>query len=313
MLHFFKYSFLEDPPALTAKKNDYVVKLPKSSKNPTLHPCIFFAIDGKMDTYAAHDYLSITYYPRSCHNYKLQPANMKLEDNRGNDLTNAIQNSRSTAVPRCWPSFGQHGGAREIILVDDSQSVVIPPISKIRSFQDGGETDEFYQDNTANYDILTAGAIAALIVAAFRNNEIPLVYTQNEGQGATIGSLKIDSGLTINGQLKGNKFISISSGFIIYGPSMRIKLWATLWKDDELNRKRYIYGPLEREMTFSLSDCNIFIQDNDRSVREIFKGLVEKQDYPYCELYEIIVSLIRKGMQITDGFFSSMAKHYRLP
>ena len=308
----FKYSYPDNPPPLSAVI-DYLVNLQKGKNNPTLHPCIFFAIDGKMNTYTAHDYLAITYYPRSCYQYNLPATKVKLEDNKGNDLTDVYYNDQLVNVPRCWPSFGQQGGAREVILVDDSKSVRLTPSSKVSSFQDGGETDEFHQDNSANYDIVTAVLIANIIVSALQIDEVTLRDVENDNRGSTIGSLRSHSGLTINGKLRNGKFISISSGFIVYGSSMRIKLWVSLWMDDEGTKRRHIYGPLERELTFSLFNCNFPITDGYQDVKEFFAWCIQNQYYPYCELNDVIRDLINKATKVTEGFFNSMSRRYQLP
>jgi hypothetical protein len=229
--HLFKYSLLDNIQGLSATKNEYVVKLLKTTMDPTLHPCIFFAIDGNMNTYTAHDNLAITYYPRSCYRYDVDGMNAKLENNLGKDITAEIYNTQYDAALRCWPSFGQSGGAREVILIDDSEPVVLRNIVRTNTFQDGGETDEFHQDNTANYAFTIAEALAKMIVLALQNNESIPGYPE-DNMDVTIGSFKPESGLTINRQLKRGKFISISTGFTVYGYSMRIKMWASVWQDD---------------------------------------------------------------------------------
>ena len=307
----FKYSLLDNSQGLSAIKNEFVVKLPKTTMDPTLHPCIFFATDGNMNTYTAHDYLALTYYPRSCYRYDVNDGNAKLEDNMGKNITNEILNTRYEAALRCWPSFGQPGGAREVIFIADSKPLVLKDPVKINSFLDGGETDEFHQDNTANYEFTIAEAIAKIIVSALQNNESIPLYS-NDNMDVTIGSFNPESGLTINRQLKGGKFISISTGFTVYGYSMRIKMWATVWQDDERIKIRYIYGPLEREITFSLHYCNIPAQDNCINVKKAFTKLIVQHHYPYWELSGMISDLIKNGVQITDGFFKLRALSFSL-
>jgi hypothetical protein len=297
---------------LDAQNSDYVIKLLKRNSDPTFHPCIFFAIDGKMNTYNAHDNLAITYYPRSCYKFDLQQSKFKMVDNRGNDISK-VSNATLKNIPRCWPSFGQQGGAREIILVDDSGTVSLLPTCIIASFKDGGETDEFHQDNTTNYDIEMAKLIANIVASALRNNDINLEDPTDDDRGNVIGSFRSQSGVTINGKLANDKFISISSGFVIYGSSMRIKLWVSLWRDNEPTRKRCIYGPLERELTVSLFYCDAPFSDIHRDIKNIFKQCISLKLYPYSELRDIIIDLIRKATQVTDGFFIKKAGRYPLP
>jgi hypothetical protein len=308
MNNFYKYSLEDHIQSLPAKSPDYVIKLSKGPNTQEFKHCIFFAIDGNMDTYSAHDSLAITYYPRSCHNFDLQ--HYKLEDNRGNELNYCCKTTLQS-VPRCWPSFGQQGGAREVILVDDSQHA-IKPLPQFNHLQDGGETDEFHQDNTAIYDLEIAKLIAESIISALRSNEVTFEDSKNSDRGSTIGSIRPQSGLTISGKIS-TKFISISSGLIVYGSSIRIKLWASLWMDNNNIKQRYIYGPLERELTFSLFDCNIPISGGSHQVKEFFKLLIQHKVYPYLELNDVIKDLIRKATMITDGFFNSKARCYPLP
>ena len=261
----------------------------------------------KMNTYEAHDHLALTYYPRSCFKYNL--SNVGFEDNTGKIINGAINESNSSVFPRSWPSFGQHGGSIEIIYVGSSP--LLKP-SKFKSFPDGGETDEFHQDNTANYELNIAEEIVKIIISEFRRNEYSLVNQKDDETNATVGSFKTDGGLTINAKMKGDKFLAVSSGFHVYGLSMRIKLWAAVWKDNESINERYIYGPLEREMTFSALtyvDCD---QNNHIDVKSIFQLTLNQHVGPYCDLYELIAELIEKRARVTDGFFANLAKSYQL-
>ena len=297
----FKYSISESAPKSSPEFHEYVVKLPKNSNDPTLKPCIFFTDDGKMNTYKAHDHLALTYYPRSCFKYNLD--SVEFEDNAGKVITDAINKSNYSVSLRCWPSFGQQGGSREIILVGSLPSSA--PL-KFKSFPDGGETDEFHQDNTANYDLNIAEEIAKKIILELREIQ------RDDKTNATVGSFKPDVGLTINAKMKGDKFISVSSGFFVYGSSMRIKLWATVWKDNELIMTRSIYGPLEREMTFSVLNCVGYDQDNRIAVKSIFQECLKRHVGPYCDLSELIAEIIEKGAQVTEGFFAHRANSYQL-
>lgn len=303
----FKYSISDSAPTSSPEFHEYVVKLPKNSNDPTLKPCIFFTDDGKMDTYQAHDHLALTYYPRSCLEYNLD--NVELEDNTGKVITDAINKSNYRVSLRCWPSFGQQGGSREIIHVGSLPSSV--PL-KFKSLSDGGETDEFHQDNTANYDLNIAEEIAKKIISELRENQYSLENQKDDKTNATVGSFKTDGGLTINAKKKGGRFIAVSSGFFVYGSSMRIKLWAAVWKDNKSINTRYIYGPLEREMTFSVLNCVGYDQDNRIAVKSIFQECLKRHVGPYCNLSELIAEIIEKGAQVTDGFFAHRAKSYQL-
>ena len=303
----FKYSISDSSPPFSPRLYEFVVKLPKNSNNPTLKPCIFFTDDGKMDTYEAHDHLALTYYPRSRFKYNFD--NVEFEDNTGRVITDAINNGNYKVSLRCWPSFGQQGGSREIIHIGSLPSSVAPVLN---SLSDGGETDEFHQDNTAKYDQGIAEEIAKKIISELRENEFSLENQRDSETDATVGSFKPDGGLTINAKMKKDKFISVSSGFFVYGSSMRIKLWATVWKDNESIKTRYIYGPLEREMTFSVLNCVESEKVNRISVKSIFQECLKRHVSLFYDLYDLIAELIEKGAQVTDGFFNWRAKSYQL-
>ena len=260
-----------------------------------------------MNTYEAHDHLALTYYPKAC--FVINLSNVGFEDNTGKIINGAINKSNSSVFPRSWPSFGQHGGSREIIYVGSSS---IFKSSKFNSFPDGGETDEFHQDNTANYELNIAEEIAKIIITELRRNEYSLENRKDDETDATVGSFKTDGGLTINAKMKCDKFLAVSSGFHVYSSSIRIKLWAAVWKDDESINTRYIYGPLEREMTFSNLNYVECDQDNRIAVKSFFQACLNRHVGPYCDLYELIVELIEKGARVTDGFFAHQAKSYQL-
>jgi hypothetical protein len=306
-VRLFRYSLSNDEIIHSTNLPDYVVKLPKNNSDPTLEKCIFFTNDSKMNTYEAHDYLSLTYYPKWCYEYDLAVNNIKLKNNRGKDITSAIDNGNGCEAYHCWPSFGQHGGSKEIILVGD---LPCPDLqcSNSKHFLHGGETDEYHQDNTANYDQLIGEGVAQLIVEGFRGNEI----TFGDGDDNTIGLIKSGTGLSLRGNLKDNKFISVSSGIAVYGSSIRIKLWATVWKDDIDLNQRYIYGPEEREMTFCLRNFCLLDLDCSSSVREALKSLIKDRLYPYNNLYDLISTLIRKVSKVSDGFFNTKSNVCRL-
>ena len=314
MLPLFKYSLSETMKSLDAKEGNYIIKLQKGRSDPTHHPCIFFATDGKMDAYEAHDYLAITYYPRSCFKCDLTGEKVKIEDNIGTQIVEADLNIDCdyNRARRCWPSFGHPGGAREVILIDDSESVALGNLVMTNTFPDGGETDEFHQDNTANYDLKLALEIAKMIIPIFEYDDYSFTLNKNDNRGITIGSFKSGSGLSLNRSMVG-KSISISTGFNVYGSSMQIKMWATVWKDDESNRKRYIYGPLEREITFSFLDCKELWQDSHGDLKHVILELITHKKYPYFELSDSLKELIKRSLQITDNFFCRMAKTYPLP
>ena len=154
--------------------------------------------------------------------------------------------------------------------------------------------------------------IAKIIILELRRNEYSLENQKDDETDATVGSFKTDGGLTINAKMKGDKFLAVSSGFHVYGSSIRIKLWAAVWKDDESINTRYIYGPLEREMTFSDLNYVECDQDNRIAVKSLFQARLNRHVGPYCDLYELIAELIEKGARVTDGFFAHRAKSYQL-
>lgn len=281
---------------------------------PTFHPCIFFAVDGNIDTYQARDYLAITYYPRFCSQYDL-PDNFGkevLKDNMGNSIANL--RSYPDKVPGSWASFGQPGGAKEVILVDDSKSVESCP-SNHSPLIGGGETDEFHQNDTANYDMEIAEEIANIVVPIFVNNED--IASENledwEQRGVPIGTIKRGSGITITAKI-GDKFVSISTSFLLYGSSIRIKVWAALWKDDDYQavRIRQIYGPLKRYLDFTLRFQYANSNNNHENVKEELKERLRQQDYPFYELRDIITELVKRVTQVTGEFFKLNAKEYSI-
>lgn len=307
MSRLYKYSLNSALKELPISIPEYVIKLTKNGNDPTFHPCSFLATDGSMDTYQAHDYLALTYYPLVCYETNLLQSGITFEDNRGIKL-DSIESGFSPPSQRTWPSFGQPGGAREVILVEDSCEFNAN-LTLLRTFSDGGEIDEFHQDNTANYDPDLSKLIARGLISALDESEINV-----RDNGTTIGKVIPESGTTINFR-KGldHRFISLSSGYSNHCCFMEIKLWATLWEDDMNSNERCIYGPLEKNVSFPLPSMCLPCSHLTPADKEKIINLLGQSSCFSAEIKNLVRDLMKRLSGVTDDFFRKYALRYRLP
>lgn len=305
----YKYSLDANLKQVSTRKGDFVIKLPMNDSNPRLHHCAFFSINGNLNTYEAHDNLALTFYPKACHSLVADPTKYVLEDNRGKRVTVSTNGDLPKTVLRCWPAFGQIGGAREIILVDDSCSIALNLLTQ-SLYTDGGEVDEYHQDNTTNYDLPLARLIAEILVQSLMDADVPIGI---EGQEyTTVGRYVHSSGLSVCGQGRNNKFISISTGFIDYCGYTKVKIWTSLWLDDENSRNRRIYGPLEDIVYLPHYSSLSFGLAQNCSPEELMKTKDYLLSLHLSELRTKTSRMIKRLLLVTEPFFDRFANSFGL-
>ncbi len=304
----YRYS-LKKTPEYDCNRREHVIKLTKQNQlNFDLKGGIFFSLNGALDTYSAHSNLALTYYPAYRRKMNTNGKKFTLEDNRGGVISNELEDF--SAIPRSWPSFGQPGGSREVILIcDDSANIEL--IESPPELEDGGEVDEFHLEDSTIYDQVFAKLISAGLVSGLRESGVPIT---DVGETGSIGSYKPGSGVTVVSVILERKwFISVSVGWQQYGRIIRFRFWYTLFKD--IAPIRYIYGPIGH--TFDFLSCIGWDMRHCFPPPEVMQAFLieqlEREDYPYKELKELAKSYINQLTKVTDGFFRAKSHHFILP
>jgi hypothetical protein len=257
---------------------------------------IFLARDKFADTYKAHDYSAITYYPRSGGSFDIDFDKFKVLTNENRILDG---NSNVKVIGRSWPAFGSLGGTREIILIDDEKRGSIDSLKRTQliNFKDGGEIDYYRGDNTESYGTMIAEAISTGVL------DIELPEKPNvEGMS---GFYKPGMGTAVFYRL-GHRLYSISVGTKFFGKTGKIHFWAYTYEDDDHNLERKYFGPIEDTIQFT---C---LQRGPCEARTKIVDNMKVKYYPYKDISDLSGQMLTQLLSISDGYFNQNAKKWAL-
>jgi hypothetical protein len=114
----------------------------------------------------AHDYCSLTYFPRFRYVFEVPPVS-SMSCIFGNNHQPFNDLGQGLGFTRAWPAFGSHGGSHELIYTCDREI----PLGPRTELKDGGAIDSYHYDNARRYDLSLIVAISKGTLDAISGDE----------------------------------------------------------------------------------------------------------------------------------------------
>lgn len=197
----------------------------------------------------AQDKLSITFRPKVAIDID-QSSQFNVWKNYGGIISCF---SADDSLSRVWPAFGYTGGAFEYIYEckDCEQKLTIQTKAARRGYPTGGLKDFFHGKSVRlqNFNLTSSKEMIEFLknlYPTFEQNEDNDKIGQYEGKRKVIKLQEHGFSTAILGRLPTDLNISISLGIRDISPFSVCNLWVYLWIDDYINKKRDVYGPIQK-------------------------------------------------------------------
>lgn len=220
---------------LTPKSIEHLISLDAGKRTLDFKKGRFLTDDLYGAASSAHDYCSLTYYPRFRYTFNLAIPSSEHTLYK-NDKYELGREPKRDELTRAWPAFGSHGGAHEFIL-DHSRDIGLGAPEELL---DGGAWDAYHYDNVQPYTIDLVQAIANGVFSAVFGGEVP----------EAVGGKVNDSGGVILAWARDKRWYSISVATKCFGGLWKLKFWGSTWADDEEQRVRRVFDPYTEKLVY---------------------------------------------------------------
>lgn len=284
---------------LKPKHIEHLIPLKAGQWTLDLKKGVFLTDDIFSTASLAHDYCSLTYYPRFRYTFSLKDisSNYLLFKNNGEQLTAKVEEGESSRV---WPAFGNHGGAHEFILDCDTDIQLEDQVK----LHDGGAFDSYHDDNVQPYTLALVKAIADGVYAAVGAGE--------ERIENVAGKITDSAGVVLS-WTKEKRWYSLSVAKKCFGGLLKLKLWGYTWMDDSETRTRRLFGPYSERLEFGPclvasnrpAKTSLCEDTADRVRMELEDGLKRTQHglFPvYERLNGCIKGIAKRLYRVSDTF-----------